>query len=290
MKNILVTGGAGFIGSKLCEKLSENINTKVYSLDNYFTGTTKNHVNNVQYINASTSDITKTILNDINFDIIYHLGEYSRVEQSFDDYELVWKYNIIGTHEIVDFAIKKSAKLIYAASSSNFATPDQNYIQSPYSWSKETNSNYINKCSQWHGLNYAIVYFYNVYGKGEINTGKYSTLIAKYIECMKNGESLPVVSPGNQKRNFTHINDIVKGIVMIAEHGYGDGYEIGNEKEYSIIDIAKMFGGKYHFVPERKGNRLSSKINTSKMYNLGWKPEFELVDYINKARNNKWII
>ena len=158
---ILVTGGAGFIGSNLCERLV-NDGYDVTSYDNYFTGSLDNHVDGVQYINHNTVDIHRVL--EPEYDIIYHLGEYSRTEQSFDDYNLVWEYNKIGTKEVLDFAKKCNAKIIYAGSSTKFANTHKGYIKSPYTWSKETNTEFIKLFCEWNSIDYAIAYFYNVYG------------------------------------------------------------------------------------------------------------------------------
>ncbi len=206
MKRILVTGGAGFIGSHLCERLAESANHQVYSLDNYSTGSKLNHVTNVVYIEGATADIDKLV--KFTPDIIFHLGEYSRVEQSFDDIEKVWDYNMNGIFAVLQFCRKTSAKLLYSGSSTKFADDGIGRSQSPYAFTKASNTELIESYAKWFGLEYSIVYFYNVYGKREISTGKYATLIALFRQKMKNNQALTVVSPGTQVRNFTHIDDI----------------------------------------------------------------------------------
>lgn len=287
MANILVTGGAGFVGSHLCERLIAQKHS-VLSLDNYFTGTEENHIEGVGYIDGSTEDIN-SILVDRHFDIIFHLGEYSRVEQSFDDMELVWAYNKLGTYEVLKFVKQNGGKLIYSGSSTKYADDTPGYVQSPYAWSKASNTDFVKQYAEWNNLDYAITYFYNVYGKREIKSGKYATLIAKFNESMKAGEKLTVVSPGTQLRNFTHIDDIVDALIMIGESGHGDEYGIGNEKPYSIIEVAEMFGGEIEMLPARRGNRMSAPVLTEKTRALGWHSKRDLLHYIEtlKGANNE---
>lgn len=278
MKKILVTGGAGFVGSNLCEALVKNADNQVFSLDNYFTGSRENHIEGVTYIEGSTEYIFELV----NFtpDLVFHLGEYSRVEQSFDDIDKVLLFNKIGTLKVLEFCRKHQSKLIYAGSSTKFGDGGMGKNQSPYAWSKSSNTELIQNYGEWYGLEYAIVYFYNVYGKREICEGKYATLIALFTEKMKKGEPLTVVSPGTQQRNFTHIDDIISGLILVGEKGKGDGYGIGSAEAYSVMEIAQMFGGKIQMLPERKGNRMTSDVITEKIQKLGWKAEKSVKDYI----------
>ena len=275
---ILVTGGAGFVGSNLCEALAKNTNNEVYSLDNYFTGSRENHVEGVTYIEGSTEHILELI--DFVPDLVYHLGEYSRVEQSFDDIDKVLLFNKIGTLKVLEFCRKRHCKIIYAGSSTKFGDGGLGKDQSPYAWSKSSNTELVKNYGTWYGLEYAIVYFYNVYGKREIRTGKYATLIALFTEKMKKGEPLTVVSPGTQQRNFTHIDDIVAGLLIVGEKGKGDGYGIGSPETYSILEIAKLFGGKIEMLPERKGNRMTAEVVTQKTEELGWKAQKHIKKFI----------
>lgn len=286
-KKILVTGGAGFVGSNLCEKLAENPEYEVYALDNYFTGSEANHVDNVTYIRGNTADIASLV--DFEPHTIYHLGEYSRVEQSFDDIETVWRYNKDGIFAVLEFARKSGAKIVYAGSSTKFGDGGLGRSQSPYAWTKATNTELVENYGTWFNVPYAIVYFYNVYGKREIQTGKYATLIALFKEKMRKGEPLTIVAPGTQKRNFTHIEDIISGLVMVGENGYGDEFGIGSPDAYSIKEIAEMFGGEIIMLPERKGNRMTADVVTAKTEALGWKPTKNIRDYIEEMRANDWV-
>lgn len=285
-QKILVTGGAGFVGSHLCERLAQNENNDVYSLDNYFTGSKKNHVPNVTYIEGLTADIAELI--DFNPDMVYHLGEYSRVEQSFDDMEKVWKFNKDGIFAVLEFVRKAGCKILYAGSSTKFGDGGLGRSASPYAWTKATNTELVENYGTWFNVPYAITYFYNVYGEREIQTGKYATLIALFKEKMKNKEPLTIVSPGTQKRNFTHIEDIINGLVLVGENGYGDEFGIGSGEAFTIKEIAEMFDGEIQMLPERRGNRMQAEVISAKTKALGWEPKHSIQEYIDGLRVNNW--
>ena len=159
---------------------------------------------------------------------------------------------------------------------------------SPYAWTKASNTELIVNYAEWYDISYAITYFYNVYGGREISKGKYATLIAIYKECMKNKLPLNVVRPGNQKRNFTYIEDIISGLILVGKKGDGDGFGIGNPNSYSVIEIAQMFGGDIDFLPERPGNRMSAQLVSRKTEQLGWKAYVEITEYISKLKQNDY--
>ena len=275
-KLILVTGGAGFIGSHLCERLVKD-GHKVISLDNYFTGSRDNHVPGVDYREGHTKDIEKHISETP--DLIYHLGEYSRVEKSLEEPALVWDLNKDGTFGVLEFWRKRGGKLIYAGSSTKFGDGGMGRDQSPYAWTKATNTELVRNYGTWYSLPYAITYFYNVYGPGE-RAGAYGTVIEIFRQKRLEGEPLTVNSPGTQKRNFTHIDDIINGLVLVGAEGSGDDFGIGDEKAYSILEVAQMFGGELVMRPFPPGNRMISEIDTSKTRSLGWSPEKTLAEYI----------
>lgn len=280
--NILVIGGAGFIGSHLCEKLCSTNN--VVSLDNYLTGSKDNHIKGVNYIEGSCTDIDNVNI-DMKPDIVFHLGEYSRVESSFDDYDLVIRNNLHSMMNVLNYVKKIDAKIIYAGSSTKFGDDLGGLNASPYAWSKYTNTQHLKNYANWFGLNYAIVYFYNAYGGREINNGKYATLIGIYKNLYhKNIKSFPVVRPGTQVRNFTHYSDIVNGLVHVAQKGSGDGYGIGSDYAYSILEIVEFLGGTPEFLPTREGNRLTADLITRKTKNLGWAPKYDLKDYLKNLK------
>ena len=280
--NILVTGGAGFIGSHLCEVLSQDSGNNITSFDNYSTGSVKNHISGVSYVVGETKDIKSIIL--FKPDVVYHLGEYSRVEQSFDDIERVWDSNKLGTYEVIRFCLKNKSKLIYAGSSTKFGDHGIGRSQSPYAWTKATNTELIVNYSEWFGLDYAIVYFYNVYGGREISFGKYATVMARFVKKYRNKETLKVVKPGTQLRNFTHVDDIISGLVLVGKNGFGDNFGIGCAKAYSILEIAKMFGSEIEMLPIRKGNRMTANVVSEKTKALGWVETRSVAEYIENIK------
>lgn len=282
-KKILITGGAGFVGSHLARVLHENGNT-VSVLDNYFTGNKINHTKGIKYKKGETKDIFNYYKN-IQIDYIYHLGEYSRVEQSYDDIELVMQYNAYPFYELLKLAAHHKAKLIYSGSSTKFSD-NLNVVESPYSFTKRMNTELLVNYAKWFKFKYAITYFYNVYGPNEISQGKYATVIGKFLFLKKNNAKfLPITKPGIQKRRFTHIDDIINGLIIVGKKGLGDGFGIGSDKSYNIIQIAKMLQMNYKMKPLKKGNRLDGKLVTSKTKKLGWKPVKNLKKYLENHDN-----
>lgn len=275
-KTILVTGGAGFVGSHLCKRLRDD-GHRVISLDNYFTGSRENHVEGVEYRDGHTKDIEQLVPETP--DLVYHLGEYSRVEQSLKEPMLVWDLNKIGTFAVLEFVRKRGSKIVYAGSSTKFGDGGMGRDQSPYAWSKATNTELVQNYGNWYGVPYAITYFYNVYGPGE-RAGVYGTVIEIFKQKRIKGEVLTVNAPGTQKRNFTHVDDIVEGLVLVGERGEGDSFGIGSETSYTILEVAHMFGGPVVMGPEVAGNRMGSDIDVSKTKLLGWKCRHELPEYI----------
>lgn len=280
MKNYLIIGGAGFVGSALCKHLSKNHN--VVSLDNYFTGTEANHHDNVTYVHGDAANVQQCVGN-LQFDYIFHLGEYARVEQSYEDFDTVIEYNYHSFPKVLEFAKRQNAKLVYSGSSTKFAIGDEKGMNmSPYAYTKAQNTELLKNYADWYGLDYTIVYFYNVYGDHEIGSGKYATVIAKFLQLVKEGhKTLPVTAPGTQLRNFTHIDDIVSGLVLAADRGNGDGYGIGCDKKWSMIEVVDAMGVDYQVVESKRGNRMDGQLHTDKLRALGWKAEKDLGDYIN---------
>ncbi len=275
-KLILVTGGEGFVGSNLCARLVARGN-RVISLDNHATSGEGNRVAGVDYRKGHTKDIAEHVPETP--DIVYHLAEYARPEKSFEDIAMVWDLNMDGTFGVLEFWRAKQMKLIYAGSSTKFADEGLGRNQSPYAWTKATNTELVCNYGVWFELPFAITYFYNVYGPGE-RAGAYGTLIEIFRQKFLAGEPLTVTSPGTQRRNFTHVDDIVDGLILIGEKGEGDDFGLGHEKDYSILEVAQLFGGEIQMLPERQGNRMNSSIDTSKTKALGWEATRTIEEYV----------
>lgn len=279
-KTILVTGGAGFVGSNLCERLVAD-GHQVISLDNYFTGSKSNHVLGVEYREGHTKDIA-TLVPETP-DLIYHLGEYSRTEQSHFEPSTVFDLNMVGTFAVLELVRDRKCKLVYAGSSTKFADGGLGRDQSPYAFTKATNTELVRNYGMWYGINYAITYFYNVYGTREIAAGPYATVIARFIDRYKKGEPLTVTSPGTQERIFTHVDDIVEGLMLVGEKGDGDEFGLGATESYSILDIAKMFNAQIEMTPEKAGNRMNAVLDTTKSNAIGWHAKRRVEDYIRQS-------
>ena len=289
MKKILITGGAGFIASNLIKLiLDKNSKVFIYSYDNYYSGSQKNHIKStkVKYIKGDTQKINKNkFLKKINFDHVFHFAEFSRIVPSFDNYDTCIKTNTYGTFEVIKFCLEKKAKLIYSASSS---TIGNNKFLSPYSWSKYANNELIKNFSKWFGLKYVIVYFYNVYGPNQITKGHMSAVIGIFEKQYLLGKPLTVVKPGTQKRDFTHVEDIANGTYLAATKSLNSEFHLGSGKNYSIIEVAKMFKSKYKLVSERPGERFYSlsKSNKAKIQ-LKYRIKNDLKSYITNFINKK---
>ncbi len=280
-KLILVTGGAGFIGSHLCERLARE-GCRVISLDNYSNGSRANHILGVEYREGHTKDVT-TLVPEVP-DIVFHLGEYARVEQSLSEPSKVWDFNVMGTQAVLEFCRSRMAKIVYAGSSTKFADGGLGRDQSPYAFSKAMNTELVRNYGDWYGVSYAITYFYNVYGPREVAEGQYATVIAKFVHLYRTGKALPVTSPGSQRRIFTHVDDIVDGLMLVGEKGKGDEFGLGAEESYSILEIAELFGSLVEMLPERMGNRMSAKLDATKSHALGWRARRGVAEYIKAVK------
>ena len=286
MKNIIiVTGGAGFIGSNLIKYLLKKTKYKIISIDNYSTGSIKNHVrhSNVRYIKDDNINIFKILKKyKKKIKVIFHFGEFSRIYQSFLKPKECLESNINNSFAVINFAKDNKIKIIYSATSSAFGNDGKDENLSPYAWSKTKNIELIKNYSKWFGLKYELLFFYNVYGSGQIQTGPMSTVIGIFEKQFKKKVPLTVVKPGTQKRDFTHINDIINGCYLAFRNGRQNEYMLGTDKQYSILQIAKMFKRKIKFLLPRKGDRSCSNIpNNNALTYLGYKAKVNIKDYIN---------
>ena len=287
MKNyILVTGGAGFIGSNLIEYLLSKTKYKILSLDNYSTGNKKNHIKSkrVKYIKGENQNISKILEKfQKKIVVIYHFGEFSRIFQSFINYEQCIRSNLKGSFEVITFATKNNIKIIYSATSSMLGNNGKDENLSPYSWSKAKNIEMIKNFNNWFGLKYEIVFFYNVYGPKQIKNSNMSAVIGIFEDQYSKNKPLTVVMPGTQKRDFTHIDDIVHGCLLAWKKGNQNEYMLGTKKQYSIIQIAKLFKTKIKYIPQRKGERFKSSItNNNAQKILGNDSSIDISDYIKE--------
>ena len=286
-KTILVTGGAGFIGSHLVEVLVKDQNNRVISLDNYFTGSKENHVAGAEYREGHTKDVEQLVPEQI--DLIYHLGEYARVAKSLDEPETVFALNIAGTLGVLEFWRKRGCKLVYAGSSTKQAEERADGVSgrnlSPYTWAKAANSDLVANYGRWYNLPYAITYFYNVYGPRERSATERGTFIETCRQNYLNGKPHKIASPGTQTRAFTHVLDTVSGIICVGENGTNDEYGISAKEVHSLLDVAKMFGGQIEMMPQTKSTRSTGSADIMKLEALGWEQKHTLEEYVQEVKN-----
>ena len=260
---------------------------RVVSLDNYSIGSKQNHIDGAEYVEGHTKDIEQ-LLSKENPKIIFHLGEYSRVEKSFDDLPLVWESNVHGAFRVFEYWKKRGCKLVYAGSSTKFSDGGLGRDQSPYAWMKASNTELVRNFGSWFNLPYAITYFYNVYGVRELSEGSYATVIGTFKTQYRKGEPITVRAPGTQKRNFTYVNDLARGLLAVGEGGQGDEYGLGSHESHTILEIAKMFTDNITMLPERPGNRMDSIVDTSRVEKeFSWKPEMTVGEYIEQIKGSK---
>lgn len=287
-KIALVTGGAGFVGSHLCERLVRD-GFRVISLDNYFAGSEENHVEGVEYRKGHTKDI-ETLVPETPT-IIYHLGEYSRVAKSLEEPELVFDLNMVGTLGVLEFWRQKKCKLVYAGSSTKGVGAREDGVVgrdlAPYTWMKAANTELVSNYARWYELPCAIVYFYNVYGPRERTIEEYGTVIETWRQRTLEGKPLQVREPGTQMRAFTHVLDTVDGIVLVGEKGEGDNFGIGTDETFSLLEVAKMFGGEIEMLPPTKTTRAEASVDSTRTRELGWEPKYRLQEYIKESIENR---
>ena len=295
-KQIVITGGLGFIGSNFANYLDKKLkNYQILILDK----SKKNKKKNEKYlkgknnrffiINANTIDIEKKLFKFKNIEAVFHFGEFSRIVQSFKYENECFTSNTLGTYKVLKFCKDRNIKIIYSASSSKFGNNGKNENLSPYSWTKSKNIELIKNFKNWYGLEYEIVYFYNVYGPRQAQSGKLAAVIGIFEGQFLKNKPLTVVSPGNLRRDFTHIDDIIRGTYLAWRKNLNREYFLGTGNIYSIMYIAKLFNHKIKLIPSRSGERFSSnKINNDTYKILGFKPKIKIKKYIeNFVKKNK---
>ena len=291
-KKILVTGGAGFVGTNLIKLILEKTNYKIISIDNYSSGSKKNHIKNsrIKYINSHTKDISQTIENPKSIKAIFHFGEFARIYQSFLKMDECIESNSIGSNAVFNFCLKNKIKLIYSATSASLGNRGKDKDLSPYAFTKAKNLELLENLKKNFKLKYEAIYFYNVYGPHQISVGEMATVIGIFEHYYKLKKPLPVVRPGTQTRRFTHIQDTVEICYLALKKNLCRHYSIANKKSYSIIDVAKMFGGKIKYLPKRPGERYASALTSMNLSNKVYKNfgKINLKDYIDSflAKNS----
>ena len=292
-KFIIVTGGSGFVGSNLIEYLIKKTKYNIISLDDYSSGTKKNHIKSkkVKYIKGNTKDIDKILKRYVNkIQSIFHFGEFSRIYQSFLNMNTCIKSNSIGTNAVFNFCLKNKIKLIYSATSASLGNKGKDKNLSPYAFTKAKNLELLENLKMWFNFKYEVIFFYNVYGPGQITKGNMATVIGIFENCYLRNLPLPVVRPGSQSRRFTHITDTVKVCYKAWKVNKSRFYSISNKDSYTILEVAKMFGKKIKFLPSRKGERYASALTTLSLSNKIYRTygKINLSDYVkNFVKNSK---
>jgi UDP-glucose 4-epimerase len=287
MKNILVvTGGAGFIGSNLISELLKFKRFKVVSIDNYSSGFTKNHIKNkkVKYLKGSTKNIEILLKNYVGkIHTIFHFGEFARIYQSFKKINECFSSNIEGSSNVFNFALQNKIKLIYSATSASLGNKGRDMNLSPYAFSKSKNLELLENLKKWFSFRYEVIYFYNVYGERQICKGDMATVVGIFEDHFKREKKLPVVRPGTQARRFTHVYDTIKACVFAWKKNKCKHYSIASSKSFSIIQLAKLFKGKIKYLPMRKGERFASALTKMNLSNkiVRLSAKIRLKDYIN---------
>ena len=282
---IIVTGGAGFVGTNLIKLLLKKTKYKIVSLDDYSSGTKLNHIRSprLKYIKGKTVNISKLIRNNRRINSVFHFGEFARIYQSFVKMNECIDSNSVGSNAVFNFCLKNKIKLIYSATSASLGNKGNDKNLSPYAFSKAKNLELLENLKKWFNFKYEVIYFYNVYGPHQISKGQMSTVIGIFEDHFKRGKPLPVVRPGTQTRRFTHIDDTIQVCFIAWKKNLCRHYSIANKKSYSLIDVAKMFNSKIKFLPKRPGERYTSALTNKNLSNRMYKyfGKIKLKDYIN---------
>ena len=292
MKSILVvTGGAGFVGSNLISELLKYKKFKIISIDNYSSGLIKNHIKNkrVKYLKGNTSDIEILLKNYIpKIHTIFHFGEFARIYQSFKKISECFSSNVEGSLNVFNFALKNKIRLIYSATSASLGNKGKDMNLSPYAFSKAKNLELLENLRKWFGFRYDVVYFYNVYGEKQICRGDMATVVGIFEDHFKRGKKLPVVKPGTQVRRFTHVHDTIKACIFAWRKNKCKHYSIASKQSFSIIELAKLFKSKIRYLPKRKGERFASALTKMNLNNkiVRLSAKIRLKDYVSNFLTN----
>ena len=283
---IIVTGGAGFVGTNLIQRLISKTKFKIISIDNYSSGFKTNHIKNkrVTYFNSDTQNISNIIKKPKLINSIFHFGEFSRIYQSFINMGQCIDSNTIGTTAIFNLCLKHKIKIIYSATSATLGNKGNDKNLSPYAFTKAKNLEFLENLKKWFNFKFEIIYFYNVYGPNQICQGKMATVIGIFEDCFKTKKSLTVVKPGSQSRRFTHISDTIDICYLAWKKNKCRHYSISNHKSYTILEVAKMFRSKIKLLPSRSGERYASALSNINLNNKVFKyfGKLNLKDYIEK--------
>ena len=284
-KNIIVTGGAGFVGSNLIQLLLDKTKFKIICLDNYSTGTKKNHIRNkrVTYIKGDTKNISQLIKNPKKINSVFHFGEFARIYQSFLKMNECIDSNSIGTNAVFNYCLKNKIKLIYSATSATLGNNGNDKNLSPYAFTKSKNLELLENLKKWFSFKFEVIYFYNVYGPNQIESGKMATIIGIFENLYKTKKPLTVVRPGSQTRRFTHVLDTVNICFIAWKKNLCRHYSISSVKSYSVLDVARMFKTKIKYLPKRSGERYASALAHNNLSNKVYRyfGNITLKDYIN---------
>ena len=283
-KKIVITGGAGFVGTNLIKYFLKKTKFKIISIDNYSSSTKKNHIKSsrVKYLNAHTKNIN-SVLNPKKIHSIFHFGEFARIYQSFLQMDKCIESNSIGTNAVINFCLKNKIKLIYSATSASLGNKGKDKDLSPYAFTKAKNLELLENMKKWFNFKYEIVYFYNVYGPNQISKGNMATVIGIFEEFYKKNKPLPVVRPGTQSRRFTHIDDTVNVCYIAWKKNLCRHYSISHKQSFSILEVAKLFKKKIRFLSKRPGERYASALSSMNLTNKVYKHfgKIRLKEYIN---------
>ena len=284
-KIIVVTGGAGFIGSNLIKVLIEKTKFKILSLDNYSSGVRKNHIKNkrIKYIKGDTKNILQLVKDPKKINSIFHFGEFARIYQSFLKMNECIHSNSVGSNAVFNYCLKNNIKLIYSATSATLGNKGADKNLSPYAFTKAKNLELLENLKKWFNFKFEIIYFYNVYGPNQISTGKMATVIGIFENCFKNKKILKVVKPGSQSRRFTHIFDTIEICYLAWKNNKCRHYSISNHKSYTIMEVAKMFGTRIRLIKRRPGERYASALTSINLNNKVFKffGKINLKDYVS---------